>query len=64
MGYEPFEPVLKAPVSLTSGAELDRAAARDHPVWRAPVVTTLGLDRTLFSTGSPNDFGGSGSTGG
>ena len=32
--------------------------------WRAPVVTRLSVERTLFTRGSPTDLGGSGSTGG
>jgi hypothetical protein len=32
--------------------------------WRAPVITRLSVERTLFNTGSPTDLGGFGSTGG
>lgn len=32
--------------------------------WRAPVVTRLSVERTLFHTGSPIDGASSGSTGG
>jgi hypothetical protein len=34
-----------------------------RPAWRAPVVTRLGLQRTLFGAGSPVDGGTSANVG-
>jgi hypothetical protein len=34
----------------------------DRRAWRAPVVTRLSVEGTLFFRNSPNDFGQSGSS--
>ena len=41
----------------------DQAASGDRrPAWRAPVVTRLRVDRTLFFVNSHTDLGSNGST--
>jgi hypothetical protein len=41
---------------------LERMGAAELPTWRAPTITRLSLERTLFFRNSPTDAGSSGST--
>lgn len=40
----------------------DDGQAEASRLWRAPIVTRVSLDQTLFFSGSPNDFSFSGSS--
>jgi hypothetical protein len=54
------EPGAKASPSRASA---DGHRTGERPAWRAPVVTRLGMERTLFNTGSPVDGGTSANVG-
>jgi hypothetical protein len=61
MGYEPSRRSASTSPQAPEAGPLKPPAPGQLPAWRRPVVTRLGLDRTLFAPGSPNDTFGSGS---